>query len=167
MASHWVPVVSPAEQTLRLFRVMSLVKARLGARGMRAEKLHVVTGHWAVTAAASRLNHGLKHLQNWWKNVKDWYVKLSKRTSGQATKMFDGEGQVGVEEHRFYKREANILEDMEVAAAAEQASTRRKRRLQPLRGKKEEWMWDLDPTWKANQALLERLLEERSQPQSR
>ncbi|KAG0716093.1 hypothetical protein GWK47_010457 [Chionoecetes opilio] len=28
-----------------------------------------------------------ENLQNGWKNVKDWYVKLSKRTSGQATKM--------------------------------------------------------------------------------
>ncbi|KAG0712739.1 hypothetical protein GWK47_017768 [Chionoecetes opilio] len=36
---------------------------------------------------AKELGISLKHLQNWWKNVKDWYVKLSQRTSGQATKM--------------------------------------------------------------------------------
>ena len=28
---------------------------------------------------AQELGVTLKHLQNWWKNVKDWFVKLSKR----------------------------------------------------------------------------------------
>ncbi|KAG0723077.1 hypothetical protein GWK47_043319 [Chionoecetes opilio] len=56
---------------------------------------------------------------------------------------------------------------MEVAAAAEQASTRRKRKTPATERQEEEWMVDLRSTMKANQALLERLLEERSQPQSR
>ncbi|KAG0724485.1 hypothetical protein GWK47_040504 [Chionoecetes opilio] len=122
---------------------------------------------------AKELGISLKHLQNWWKNVKDWYVKLSKRTSGQATKMLTERDKWVLKNIAFYKSsmptdvpdtlvnlprdpspdaqtsqaqyphdsgEANILEDMEVAAAAS--------RPQPA-------------------ALLERLLEERSQPQSR
>ena len=35
---------------------------------------------------AKELGVSLQHLQNWWKNVKDWYVKLLKKTSGQASK---------------------------------------------------------------------------------
>lgn len=35
---------------------------------------------------AKELGVSLTHLQNWWKNIKDWYVKLLKKTSGQATK---------------------------------------------------------------------------------
>ena len=35
---------------------------------------------------AQELDIPLNHLQNWWKNVKDWYVKLSKKTSGQGAK---------------------------------------------------------------------------------
>ncbi|KAG0698581.1 hypothetical protein GWK47_002970 [Chionoecetes opilio] len=50
--------------------------------------------------------------------------------------------------------EANILEDME-------------RKTPATERQEEEWMVDLRSTMKANQALLERLLEERSQPQSR
>ena len=37
---------------------------------------------------ARELKVTLKHLQNWWKNIKDWYVKLIKKTSGQAAKQF-------------------------------------------------------------------------------
>ena len=65
------------------------------------------------------------------------------------------------------------LEDMEVAAAAEQSSSARsrpfkKRKTQdPERQQEDAWMVDLRATMKANQALLERLLEERSQPLSR
>ncbi|KAG0721673.1 hypothetical protein GWK47_045996 [Chionoecetes opilio] len=88
-------------------------------------------------------------------------VKLSKRTSGQATKMLTERDKWVLKNIAFYKSsmptdvpdtlvnlprdpspdaqtsqaqyphdsgEANILEDMEVAAAAEQASTRRKRK---------------------------------------
>ncbi|KAG0730538.1 hypothetical protein GWK47_028029 [Chionoecetes opilio] len=149
---------------------------------------------------AKELGISLKHLQNWWKNVKDWYVKLSKRTSGQATKMLTERDKWVLKNIAFYKSsmptdapdtlvnlprdpspdaqtsqaqyphdsgEANILEDMEVAAAAEQASTRRKRKTPATERQEEEWMVDLRSTMKANQALLERLLEERSQPQSR
>ncbi|KAG0699576.1 hypothetical protein GWK47_025779 [Chionoecetes opilio] len=149
---------------------------------------------------AKELGIILKHLQNWWKNVKDGYVKLSKRTSGQATKMLTERDKWVLKNIAFYKSsmptdvpdtlvnlprdpspdaqtsqaqyphdsgEANILEDMEVAAAAEQASTRRKRKTPATERQEEEWMVDLRSTMKANQALLERLLEERSQPQSR
>ena len=65
--------------------------------------------------------------------------------------------------------EASILEDMEVAAAAEQASSRSRKRKTPDNARQEEdvWMVDLRSTMKANQSLLERLLEERSQPLSR
>ena len=61
---------------------------------------------------------------------------------------------------------------MEVAAAAEQGSStgsrRRKKRTTADESQEEEaWMLDLRSTMKANQALLERLLEERSQPQTR
>ncbi|KAG0719635.1 hypothetical protein GWK47_050087 [Chionoecetes opilio] len=45
--------------------------------------------------------------------------------------------------------------------------TRRKRKTPATERQEEEWMVDLRSTMKANQALLERLLEERSQPQSR
>ncbi|KAG0720306.1 hypothetical protein GWK47_048787 [Chionoecetes opilio] len=134
------------------------------------------------------LGISLKHLQNWWKNVKDWYVKLSKRTSGQATKMLterdkwvsmptdvpdtlvnlprdpSSDAQTSQAQYPHDSGEANILEDMEVAAAAEQASTRRKRKTPATERQEEEWMVDLRSTMKANQALLERLLEERSQP---
>ncbi|KAG0718761.1 hypothetical protein GWK47_051850 [Chionoecetes opilio] len=42
-----------------------------------------------------------------------------------------------------------------------------KGRLQQMRGKKRKWMVELRSTMKDNRALLERMLEERSQPQSR
>ena len=65
--------------------------------------------------------------------------------------------------------EASILEDMEVAAAAGQASSsRHSKRKTPATERQEEdaWMVDLRSTMRANQALLERLLEEKSQPPS-
>ncbi|KAG0712592.1 hypothetical protein GWK47_018156 [Chionoecetes opilio] len=131
---------------------------------------------------AKELGISLKHLQNWWKNVKDWYVKLSKRTSGQATKMLTERDKWVLKNIAFYKSsmptdvpdtlvnlprdpspdarpprhsthmtpgEANILEDMEVAAAAEQASTRRKRKTPATERQEEEWMVDLRSTMKA------------------
>ena len=36
------------------------------------------------------LNIQLIHLEKWWKNLKDWYVKLKKKTSGQACKPLTG-----------------------------------------------------------------------------
>ncbi|KAG0718565.1 hypothetical protein GWK47_052213 [Chionoecetes opilio] len=150
---------------------------------------------------AKELGISLKHLQNWWKNVKDWYVKLSKRTSGQATKMLTERDKWVLKNIAFYKSkfhatdvpdtlvnlprdpspdaqtsqaqyphdsgEANILEDMEVAAAAEQASTRLKRKTPATERQEEEWMGGPPIHHEGQQALLERLLEERSQPQSR
>ncbi|KAH3697788.1 hypothetical protein DPMN_085298 [Dreissena polymorpha] len=29
----------------------------------------------------------VEHLEQWWKGLNDWYVRLSKKTIGQATKM--------------------------------------------------------------------------------
>ena len=36
---------------------------------------------------AQELGINVEHLEQWWKGVNDWYVKISKKTSGQATKM--------------------------------------------------------------------------------
>ena len=44
-----------------------------------------------------------KHLQNWWKNVKDWYVKLSKKTSGQAKKQLTDRDKWVLKNIAFYK----------------------------------------------------------------
>ena len=52
---------------------------------------------------ARELNISLTHLQNWWKNVKDWYVKLSKKTSGQATKTLTGRDRWILTNLAFYK----------------------------------------------------------------
>ena len=34
---------------------------------------------------AKEIGVSYQHLTHWWKNIKDWYVKLCKKTSGQAT----------------------------------------------------------------------------------
>ena len=52
---------------------------------------------------AQELNISLKHLQNWWKNVKDWFVKLSKKTSGQATRVLTDRDQWIPKNIAFYK----------------------------------------------------------------
>ena len=52
---------------------------------------------------AQELNISLKHLQNWWKNVKDWFVKLSKKTSGQATRVLTDRDQWILKNIAFYK----------------------------------------------------------------
>lgn len=52
---------------------------------------------------ASDLGVTLKHLQNWWKNVKDWYVKLQKKTSGQATRVLTERDQWILKNVAFYK----------------------------------------------------------------
>ncbi|KAG0716772.1 hypothetical protein GWK47_008907 [Chionoecetes opilio] len=115
---------------------------------------------------AKELGISLKHLQNWWKNVKDWYVKLSKRTSGQATKMLTERDKWVLKNIAFYKRSQHPG-GHGGGSSGGAASTRRKRKTPATERQEEEWMVDLRSTMKANQALLERLLEERSQPQSR
>ena len=52
---------------------------------------------------AQELGISVEHLEQWWKGVKDWYVKISKKTSGQATKMLT-ERETWVLQHcGFYK----------------------------------------------------------------
>jgi hypothetical protein len=52
---------------------------------------------------AQELGINVDHLEQWWKGIKDWYVKLSKKTSGQATKMLT-ERETWVLQHcGFYK----------------------------------------------------------------
>ncbi|KAM4570219.1 uncharacterized protein PAE49_009429 [Odontesthes bonariensis] len=167
---------------------------------------------------AQEIGVTFKHLQNWWKNVKDWYVKLSKKTSGQATKLLTDRDKWVLKNIAFYKSsitteapdtlvslpralsanatassaasaaastfhalpslethdsvesQFNILEEMELAAA-EQGSTTSSRRCKRRRRdeeslEEESWMQELRSTMKANQALLEKLLEERSKAQS-
>ena len=71
---------------------------------------------------------------------------------------------------RRRESQSNILEEMELAAAEQGSTTssrRRKRRRRDEESLEEEsWMQELRSTMKANQALLEKLLEERSQGQS-
>ena len=67
--------------------------------------------------------------------------------------------------------QANILEEMEMSAAEQELTTssqKRRRRKRDEDSPEEEqcWMKELRLTMKANQALLEKLLEERSQRQS-
>ena len=52
---------------------------------------------------ALELGISLKHLQNWWKNVKDWFVKLSKKTSGQATRVLTDRDRWILKNIAFYK----------------------------------------------------------------
>ena len=67
--------------------------------------------------------------------------------------------------------EGNILEEMEMSAAEQGLTTssqkrRRRKRDEDIPEEEESWMKELRLTMKANQALLEKLLEERSQRQS-
>ena len=57
----------------------------------------------AWEAKARDLGVSLKHLQNWWKNVKDWYVKLQKKTSGQATRVLTDRDKWILKNVAFYK----------------------------------------------------------------
>ena len=52
---------------------------------------------------AQEIGVTFKHLQNWWKNLKDWYVKLSKKTSGQATKLLTDRDKWVLKNIAFYK----------------------------------------------------------------
>lgn len=52
---------------------------------------------------AQEIGVTFKHLQNWWKNVKDWYVKLCKKTSGQATKLLTDRDKWVLKNIAFYK----------------------------------------------------------------
>ena len=52
---------------------------------------------------AEEIGVSYQHLQNWWKNIKDWYVKLSKKTSGQATKQLTDRDKWVLKNIAFYK----------------------------------------------------------------
>ena len=52
---------------------------------------------------AEELNISLEHLQKWWKNLKDWYVKLLKKTSGQACKTLTGRDKWVLNSLSFYQ----------------------------------------------------------------
>ena len=52
---------------------------------------------------AQDLNISLEHLQKWWKNLKDWYVKLLKKTSGQAVKTLTGRDRWVLQSLSFYQ----------------------------------------------------------------
>ena len=68
------------------------------------------------------------------------------------------------------ENQSNILEEMELAAAEQGLTTssrqRKRRRRDDESLEEESWMQELRSIMKANQALLEKLLEERSQAQS-
>lgn len=56
---------------------------------------------WEMKAQELKIN--VKHLEQWWKGIKDWYVKLSKKTSGQATKMYTERENWVLQHCGFYK----------------------------------------------------------------
>lgn len=162
---------------------------------------------------AQEVGISVEHLEQWWKGIKDWYVKLSKKTSGQVTKMLT-ERETWVLQHcGFYKSsissdtrepvvtvtrvpsasanatstvsrplpsvdsdddsKADVLEDMEpvanVQASTSQPSSKsslsrkrdKRRREEGCQEERDTWMRDLCATMQANQALLEKLVEEK------
>ena len=52
---------------------------------------------------AMELGVSLTHLKNWWKNIKDWFVKLVKKTSGQATRQYTDRDRWILKNVAFYK----------------------------------------------------------------
>ena len=52
---------------------------------------------------AVELHISLEHLQKWWKNLKDWYVKLRKKKSGQANPVLTGRDKWVLNSLSFYK----------------------------------------------------------------
>ncbi|RVE75389.1 hypothetical protein OJAV_G00016210 [Oryzias javanicus] len=166
---------------------------------------------WERKAAELGISEG--HLECWWKGVKDWHVKLTKKARGQATKIYTERENWVLKNVAFYKGSkptkggnplvaavhhpsqssqaratvsrppdsdqeleasgSNVLEELEAAAGAmppTQTSSRQSGRCGRCKKHKREercleegdaWMADLRSTMKANQTLLERLLEER------
>lgn len=56
---------------------------------------------WEIKA--QELNISLTHLEKWWKNLKDWYVRLSKKKSGQAKQVFTDREKWLLTNLSFYK----------------------------------------------------------------
>ncbi len=61
---------------------------------------------WDMKALELGIN--VEHLEQWWKGIKDWYVKLSKKTSGQATKMLTERENWVLQHFGFYKGRYNF-----------------------------------------------------------
>ena len=55
---------------------------------------------WQIKAEELKIS--VEHLQKWWKNLKDWYVKLLKKTSGQARKPLTGRDKWVLNSLSFY-----------------------------------------------------------------
>jgi len=56
---------------------------------------------WELKAQSLDVTH--EHLTKWWKNVKDWYLKLLKKTSGQARKQLTERDTWVLKNLSFYK----------------------------------------------------------------
>ena len=57
---------------------------------------------------ADELNIKLVHLEKWWKNLKDWYVKLKKKKSGQASKPLTGREKWVLDNLSFYQTQVQV-----------------------------------------------------------
>lgn len=51
---------------------------------------------------ARQLDLSVNHLQNWWKNLKDTYVRLKKTKSGQAARVHKGRAEWVISSLQFY-----------------------------------------------------------------
>lgn len=52
---------------------------------------------------ATALGISLQHLEKWWKNTKDWYMKIRKVKSGQAVKQYTERDRWLLKNLAFYK----------------------------------------------------------------
>ena len=57
---------------------------------------------------AEELDIKLVHLEKWWKNLKDWYVKLKKKKSGQSTKPLTGREKWVLKNLSFYHTQVQV-----------------------------------------------------------
>ena len=62
---------------------------------------HKKKSAWEVKAKEIGVTY--QHLTHWWKNIKDWYVKLCKKTSGQARKQLTDRDKWVLKNLAFYK----------------------------------------------------------------
>ena len=63
---------------------------------------------WAVKAQQCCTT--LEHLEGWWKSIKDWYVRLSKKKSGQATKKLTDREKWIMDRISFYAPQLKVSE---------------------------------------------------------
>ena len=57
---------------------------------------------------ADELKISIVHLEKWWKNLKDWYVKLRKKASGQASKTLTGRDRWVLSSLSFYQSQVQV-----------------------------------------------------------